>query len=86
MPALRDSGNLEQDADTVFLLYREEQTKMGQVYPVEVIIAKQRNGPDGQVTLGFHRSCMRFENWALDATVVDRLWESGLQDASHAGS
>jgi replicative DNA helicase len=73
---LRDSGSLEQDADTVLLLYREGQTKTGEtktgeVYPVEVIIAKQRNGPDGQLTLGFRRSCMRFENWIPDATVVD---------------
>ncbi len=66
---LRESGSLEQDADTVVLLYRED-TKNGEVDPIEVMIAKQRNGPIGELTLAFRRSCMRFENW-ISATVFD---------------
>ncbi len=57
---LRDSGSLEQDADAVFLMHRQE------ALPgvVEVLIAKQRNGPTGDVTLAFRRESMRFENYA----------------------
>lgn len=55
---LRESGALEQDADTVLLLHREPETPR----VVTVIIAKQRNGPPGEVTLGFCPEEMRFEN------------------------
>ncbi len=62
---LRESGAIEQDADLVLLLYREEY-----YYPdkeevkgkAEAIIAKQRNGPTGTVELTFISHFMRFEN------------------------
>jgi replicative DNA helicase len=58
---LRDSGAIEQDADTVLLLHREE----GSPGTIEVIIAKQRNGPTGDLTLAFLKPFTRFENFAV---------------------
>src|SRR5690606_8346873 len=49
---LRDSGEIEQDADTVIMLYRAHvHDKQADPHRVEVIIAKQRNGPTGQFDL-----------------------------------
>lgn len=61
---LRESGAIEQDADVVLMLFREEyyeQTPENQ-NKAEVICAKQRNGPTGDVTLRFFGSHLRFEN------------------------
>ncbi len=62
---LRESGAIEQDADLVLLLYREEYyqpDKEDAKGKAEVIIAKQRNGPTGTVQLTFLSQFMRFEN------------------------
>jgi replicative DNA helicase len=65
---LRESGSIEQDADTVILLHRPEMYEPGQHEGVmEVIIAKQRNGPTGEITLTFIKQFMRFENFAVEA-------------------
>ncbi len=61
---LRESGSIEQDADVVLMLYREEyysptEENKGKA---EVICAKQRNGSTGSVTLHFYGPIMRFEN------------------------
>ncbi|PIQ82440.1 MAG: replicative DNA helicase [Candidatus Omnitrophica bacterium CG11_big_fil_rev_8_21_14_0_20_64_10] len=61
---LRESGALEQDADVVLLLFREEvynpnDENRGRA---ELIIAKQRNGPVGNVPLAFLKEFTRFEN------------------------
>ena len=62
---LRESGAIEQDADLVMLLLREDyynpsvEDKKGQA---ELIIAKQRNGPTGSVHLAFINEFTRFEN------------------------
>ncbi|MCS7046417.1 MAG: replicative DNA helicase [Gemmataceae bacterium] len=62
---LRESGAIEQDADTVFLLHRPEYHEPGQKEGiVEVIVGKQRNGPTGEVTLYFEKEFMRFVNSA----------------------
>ena len=64
---LRESGAIEQDADLVIFLYREEYYERdGSARPgeVEVIIGKQRNGPTGTINLTFRASHMRFENMA----------------------
>ncbi|HYT93849.1 MAG TPA: replicative DNA helicase [Gemmataceae bacterium] len=64
---LRESGSLEQDADTVMLLHRPD-TEPGQINEtIDVIIAKQRNGPTDTVTLTFVKQFMRFENYAVEA-------------------
>jgi replicative DNA helicase len=60
---LRESGSLEADADTVILLHRPDVYEPGEREGiVEAIIAKQRNGPTGDVTLTFVKQFMRFEN------------------------
>lgn len=62
---LRDSGAIEQDADTVFMLYRpEEPVTTNEVELIELIIEKQRNGPLGTVPLEFRKATMRFESHA----------------------
>ncbi|MFA6321595.1 MAG: replicative DNA helicase [Candidatus Omnitrophota bacterium] len=63
---LRESGAIEQDADLVLLLLREEyynQTEENKGV-AELIIAKQRNGPVGSLNLAFLGEYMRFENLA----------------------
>jgi len=63
---LRESGAIEQDADTVMLLHRPEVYEPGQDEgTIEVIIAKQRNGPIGEIRLTYLKQFMRFENFAV---------------------
>jgi replicative DNA helicase len=69
MSDLRESGSIEQDADVVMLLHREDYYHRGEEgyeedNTAEVIIAKQRNGPTGTVKLAFREKCTRFENLA----------------------
>jgi replicative DNA helicase len=70
---LRESGSIEQDADLVGLLVREEyyadsdEERTELEGKAELIIAKQRNGPIGQVKLTFLKSFTRFEDRAEDA-------------------
>ncbi len=66
---LRESGSIEQDADLVGLLYRdtkgkeEDEPQVEQdAVPVKLFIAKQRNGPTGDVELVFLKSYTRFES------------------------
>ncbi|ADO73612.1 replicative DNA helicase [Stigmatella aurantiaca] len=70
---LRESGSIEQDADVVMFIHREEQEEGGDgggggrsstVIPVELIIAKQRNGPVGSIDLVFLSEFTRFESRA----------------------
>jgi replicative DNA helicase len=64
---LRESGSIEQDADTVMMLHRPDYYEPGQHEGViEVILAKQRNGPTGDVTLTFIKQHMRFANFAVE--------------------
>ena len=68
---LRESGALEQDADVVILLYREDAYNRDPNHPdagtAELILAKQRNGPTGLVRLAFLREQTRFANLAASA-------------------
>jgi replicative DNA helicase len=70
---LRESGSIEQDADVVGLLVREEyyaeseEDKKEAEGKATLIIAKQRNGPVGDVPLTFLKEFTRFENRARDA-------------------
>jgi len=62
---LRESGTIEQDADVVLLLYRDElhnPTTDENRNICEINIAKQRNGPTGMIKCQFQKECTRFEN------------------------
>jgi replicative DNA helicase len=63
---LRESGAIEQDADIVMFIYREEEYKATDENRgiAELIIGKQRNGPTGMVKLAFIKEFTRFENIA----------------------
>jgi replicative DNA helicase len=60
---LRESGSLEQDADTVIFLHREQDIEVDKLYPIEVIIAKQRDGGLGEFNLLFDSSTVNFLNY-----------------------
>ena len=70
---LRESGALEQDADVVLFIYREdmyeryeEGYEQQKEDTAEVIIGKQRNGPTGTIYLTFLSEYARFENRAVE--------------------
>ncbi len=61
---LRESGSIEQDADAVFLLHRPDRYEPGQHEGIiEVIVAKNRNGPVGEITLAYTKQYMRYEDF-----------------------
>jgi replicative DNA helicase len=61
---LRESGSIEQDADTVLFIYREDRVKKETERKniADIIIAKHRNGPCGKVDLYFHENQVSFKN------------------------
>lgn len=68
---LRESGSIEQDADVVMMLHRPkkkdeddfENANFGDVEHIKLILAKQRNGPVGEIDLAFIRRYTRYENF-----------------------
>ena len=82
---LRESGALEQDADVVVFIYREDlygdknQPAADNQGVAELIIGKQRNGPTGVVKLAFIREFTRFENLAVGTDTAEvRLQQPSL--------
>ncbi|WP_437672823.1 replicative DNA helicase [Sorangium sp. So ce131] len=64
---LRESGAIEQDADNIMFIYRDEYYNPETTNHkgiAEIIVAKQRNGPTGKVLTRFTASCTRFDNLA----------------------
>ena len=61
---LRESGSIEQDADVVMFLYREEMVNPTEENSglAELIVGKQRNGPIGSISLAFSKQFTRFDN------------------------
>jgi len=81
---LRDSGSIEQDADVVMFVYRDEyyykteedwlKEHPNEEYPAglaTVIVAKHRNGPTGDVKLRFENTLAKFENMAVEPASPD---------------
>jgi replicative DNA helicase len=88
MSDLRESGSIEQDADVVMLLHREDYYHRGEPDYVpnstaELIIAKQRNGPTGRVDLIFREKFARFEN--ASSSAEPGIGVSGDQTVGQSG-
>jgi len=70
MSDLRESGSIEQDADLIMLLFREDYYHEDKrPNETDIIVAKQRNGPTGTVTLTFRKEYMRFENYVKTSSL-----------------
>jgi replicative DNA helicase len=64
---LRDSGAIEHDADVIMFIYREDTNIQHHIdASTRLIVAKQRNGPTGEVRLAFHKTYARFDPLAHD--------------------
>jgi replicative DNA helicase len=80
---LRESGAIEQDADAIMFIYRDDYYNPESTEPdtAELILSKQRNGPTGTIKLRFNKACTRFENRASDEYEFNDL--DGFQDGAY---
>lgn len=69
MSDLRESGAIEQDADLILFLHREDE--IPEDGKMDLLIAKHRNGPVGELNLVFLREYVRFDNYAPDVATMD---------------
>jgi replicative DNA helicase len=78
MSDLRDSGSIEQDADLVILLHRDDKVRKDHEHntfePCRIIVDKNRNGPTGTIRASFEKDVMQFGQWTRD----DSLWPESL--------
>jgi replicative DNA helicase len=85
MSDLRESGSIEQDADVVMLLHREDYYHSGerdyeQTHLAKLLIAKQRNGPTGTIDLMFLERWTRFGNASMMDEPSGALEQTGTQE------
>ncbi|HEX5313331.1 MAG TPA: replicative DNA helicase [Gammaproteobacteria bacterium] len=75
MSDLRESGSIEQDADLIMMLYRDEYYNESSPEKglAEILIAKQRNGPTGTVRAAFLERYTRFDNFAPDSALPENF-------------
>ena len=75
---LRESGAIEQDADVIMFIYRDDVYNKSEENPfkgtAEIVLEKQRNGPTGQVWLTFIKECTAFES-------MDKETQAQLREA-----
>jgi len=78
---LRESGSIEQDADVVLFIYRDDYYNKDSEKPniADIIIAKHRNGPTGQVELYFDASRMQFRNLERRREPFESASEQGTE-------
>jgi replicative DNA helicase len=83
---LRESGAIEQDADAIMFIYRDDYYNQNSEEPgvAEIIVAKQRNGPTGTIKTRFTKEFTRFDNLEQDE-YYDELGDFGAGGGGGGG-